>query len=190
MTSEDQIKKMVDRFLTWRLPEDFSPDGGISFDPISGWLGPHPSKREPVGTNLLNAVQAEAMVRHMVENMAGAEPLPKDTSRFKKLSNVDDDVCEDMRCDYCKEHRFQAPNLCEDCRENGINEIRPAPIAWQWRALEDGEPRTDWKDPEIGDRAGWEALAKRNPEKYATERRDLVLAKRADEGSRQRDCVS
>ncbi|TIW25254.1 MAG: hypothetical protein E5V63_18400 [Mesorhizobium sp.] len=47
------------------------------------------------------------------------------------------------------------------------------PVAWQWRALEDGEPRTAWKDPDLGDRPGWEALAKRNPEKYATERRAL-----------------
>ncbi|WP_287182098.1 hypothetical protein [Mesorhizobium sp.] len=67
--TEDQIKTMVDRFLTWRLPEDFNPDGGISFDSVSGWLGPHPSKREPVGTNLLTAVQATAMVRNMVEGL-------------------------------------------------------------------------------------------------------------------------
>ncbi|RWP64867.1 hypothetical protein [Mesorhizobium sp.] len=29
----------------------------------------------------------------------------------------------DPRCGYCKEHEFQAPNLCEDCREKGLNEI-------------------------------------------------------------------
>jgi len=29
--TEDQIKHMVDRFLGWALPENFSPDAGISF---------------------------------------------------------------------------------------------------------------------------------------------------------------
>ncbi|CAJ0705893.1 hypothetical protein [Ralstonia holmesii] len=52
------IKAMVDRFLGWRLPEDFGPDCGISFMALghpNGW---------PVGTNLFTAVQAEAMFRH------------------------------------------------------------------------------------------------------------------------------
>ena len=47
------------------------------------------------------------------------------------------------------------------------------PVAWQWRVLEDGEPRTAWKDPDLGDRAGWEAIAKRTPAKYAIEKRPL-----------------
>ena len=65
MTNE-QIKYMVDRFLRWRLPETFSPDGGISFSPtFNGGTMRH----EPVGTNVLSAVEAEAMVRHMTEGM-------------------------------------------------------------------------------------------------------------------------
>jgi hypothetical protein len=32
--SDEQIKYMVDRFLGWRLPENFNPDGGISFTRI------------------------------------------------------------------------------------------------------------------------------------------------------------
>lgn len=65
------IKYMVDRFLTWKLPADFNPDGGISFEQLAGKDGPHPFKREPTGTNLFTATQAEAMVRYMVE---GAPP--------------------------------------------------------------------------------------------------------------------
>lgn len=64
--AEDQIKQMVDRFLAWRLPVGFNPDNGISFEPIAGKDGPHPFCREPSGTNLLDAAQAEAMVRHML----------------------------------------------------------------------------------------------------------------------------
>lgn len=67
--TDDQIKHMVDRFLCWRLPEDFSPDAGISFEPEFNKHLPEPMKHEPIGTNLLDAKQAEAMVRHIVEGM-------------------------------------------------------------------------------------------------------------------------
>jgi hypothetical protein len=70
--TEDQIKHMVDRFLMWKLPADFSPDGGISFDPVVSCFGSpvkRQQRREPVGTNLLTATQAEAMVRHMLGGM-------------------------------------------------------------------------------------------------------------------------
>jgi len=67
--TEAQIKYMVDRFLMWRLPPNFSPDNGISFSPIAGEDGPFPFTRKPSGTNLLDASQADAMVRHMIEGM-------------------------------------------------------------------------------------------------------------------------
>lgn len=51
------IKQMVDRFLVWTLPENFNPDAGISFKRSN-----HPM---PTGTNLLDATQAEAMIRHI-----------------------------------------------------------------------------------------------------------------------------
>jgi hypothetical protein len=64
--TDEQIKYMVDRFLMWKLPKNFRPDGGISvkrpnYAPEVVW--------EPVGTNLLDAQQAEEMVRHMIEGM-------------------------------------------------------------------------------------------------------------------------
>lgn len=65
--TEAQIKHMVDRFLGWRLPEDFNPDGGISFKKTFNDHTAHPMKNEPVGTNLFDAMQATAMVRHMIE---------------------------------------------------------------------------------------------------------------------------
>ena len=65
--TDDQIKRMVLRFLQWRLPADFAPDGGISFKATFNEHTAHPMRHEPVGTNLFNAVQAEAMVRHMLE---------------------------------------------------------------------------------------------------------------------------
>jgi len=54
---------MVNRFLSWELPRNFSPDCGISFsaDSIAKWEGIWPT-----GTNLLDADQAEQMIRVLV----------------------------------------------------------------------------------------------------------------------------
>lgn len=70
--TDDQIKHMVDRFLGWTLPENFNPDAGVSFKrqenrhhhPEASPFYPMPS-----GTNLFDATQADAMVRHMIEGM-------------------------------------------------------------------------------------------------------------------------
>lgn len=71
--TEDQIKTMVDRFLSWRLPENFSPDAGISFKATFNENTAHPMKHEPTGTNLFDVIQATAMVRHMIEGLPLAE---------------------------------------------------------------------------------------------------------------------
>ena len=62
--------KMVSRFLMWRLPDDFMPDCGIHFEVF------HPNGKtrfEPVGTNLLTAEQARAMLEHV---LAESHQLP------------------------------------------------------------------------------------------------------------------
>ncbi len=67
--TEDQIKKMVDRFLGWPLPENFSPDGGITFERFRNKGTPHEGRNVPFGTNLLDANQAEVMVRYIVDGL-------------------------------------------------------------------------------------------------------------------------
>lgn len=67
--TDDQIKHLVNRFLTWRLPSDFSPDAGISFKPEFNENTAYPMKHEPTGTNLFDARQAEEMVRYMVDGL-------------------------------------------------------------------------------------------------------------------------
>lgn len=64
-TEKALIDVMVSRFLGWKLPKDFAPDAGISFNPGSHQepSGPH----WPSGTSLLHAEQA----RHMIEHMLG-----------------------------------------------------------------------------------------------------------------------
>lgn len=67
--TEAQIKHMVDRFLTWKLPDGFSPDGGINYERYGSAGTPYEYRREPVGTNLLDAQQADAMVRNMLNGL-------------------------------------------------------------------------------------------------------------------------
>ena len=88
--SEDQIKHMVGRFLGWRLPENFSPDGGISFEMWGNKGTPHQYKREPSGTNLLDAVQAEAMVRYMIDGVAASGPAGVNASLLSALKAMVD----------------------------------------------------------------------------------------------------
>lgn len=75
--SEEEKKAMVSRFLNWKLPEHFNPDGGVVFArTYNGWdsdTGTVVSKTRqhgdpfwPVGTNLFTADQAREMVEHML----------------------------------------------------------------------------------------------------------------------------
>ena len=77
MPTEGQIKYMVNRFLQWKLPKDFHPDAGIGFNPFfnveyMASQGKPPMRHEPVGTNLFDATQADAMVRFMIEGLPRA----------------------------------------------------------------------------------------------------------------------
>lgn len=69
---KQQVSNMVNRFLGWRLPEDFQPDAGITFEKeynvsYNANEGRPPSIHEPVGTNLFNAQQAEEMVNYLLD---------------------------------------------------------------------------------------------------------------------------
>ncbi len=65
--TEAQIKHMANRFPGWSVPEDFQPDAGITFTRLPKHGGGfYPM---PVGTNLLTADQAEAMVRYLVADL-------------------------------------------------------------------------------------------------------------------------
>lgn len=82
---EAQIKHMVNRFLGWRLPDNFNPDGGISFKPTFNDHLPTPMRHEPCGTNLFDATQAEAMVRHMIEGLT----LSNGSASARDAENID-----------------------------------------------------------------------------------------------------
>ena len=64
--------EMVTRFLGWILPKDFNPDNGISFDRKVLTADGERDRADmgdhwwPVGTNLLTADQARAMLEHVL----------------------------------------------------------------------------------------------------------------------------
>lgn len=68
LTDEEMVSRMVDAFLRWRMPDDFAPDAGITFTPPAN--GAPDYLWRPVGTNLLTAQQAKAMVRNMLDACA------------------------------------------------------------------------------------------------------------------------
>jgi len=86
---EDVIKAAVERFLCWKLPEDFSPDGGVSFDRAYEYDSPH----WPVGTNILTAEQAEQM---FMECLAPIEPQPEGDGWIKCSERLPTEADEDF----------------------------------------------------------------------------------------------
>lgn len=71
---DDVIEQAVSRFLSWKLPKNFHPDGGMVFIPTKGrgYYSPY----WPSGTNLLNAQQAREMLRYVL----AAAPNPEEKS--------------------------------------------------------------------------------------------------------------
>lgn len=81
---DEQIKHMVDRFLNWRLPKPWHPDNGISYQRPN--YAHAPADHDwPTGTNLFDATQADAMVRHMLEGISQPDPMRAFDRVFKLL---------------------------------------------------------------------------------------------------------
>jgi hypothetical protein len=59
-------QQMIDRFLSWKLPNDFYPDHYINFD-RSKLLAEHPLSW-PIGTNLFTADQVRAMLEYVMQD--------------------------------------------------------------------------------------------------------------------------
>lgn len=63
--TKEELRAAVDKFLCYRMPDDFYPDCGITFNRES--LAPWKGVVWPVGTNLLTAAQAEDMLRAILD---------------------------------------------------------------------------------------------------------------------------
>jgi hypothetical protein len=87
--------EMVNRFLSWKLPPDFSPDCYIRFDREAAGAGSW-----PVGTNLLTAVQARAMLEHVL-GVTPVAPAVLDLNDDTPLSPACD-LSGDKPCEACQ----------------------------------------------------------------------------------------
>lgn len=89
--SKSIIENMTQRFLGWKLPKDFMPDGGISFDKIANKGTKQEYIREPSGTNLFNYDQAKTMVEYITSGIIinADEKLPdKNTQNVEEYVQV------------------------------------------------------------------------------------------------------
>ena len=57
---------MLNRFLSWELPKDFNPDGGISYERNYKGADGNEITRVSYGTNLLTFAQAKNMLDYML----------------------------------------------------------------------------------------------------------------------------
>lgn len=73
--AQEQIDRIVSRFLNWQLPKDFAPDCGIKYE-NKGFY--------PSGTNLFTAAQAKNMVRHILADEIKAAHQSA-TEKYKPL---------------------------------------------------------------------------------------------------------
>lgn len=74
---QEFIKKLADRLMGWKLPKEFSPDAGISFDGRGLDARGYP-RQWPTGTNLLSVDQAKQMFEYLLDGIdleADAEPV-------------------------------------------------------------------------------------------------------------------
>ena len=78
------IDELVNRFLRWKLPKGFSPDGGISFKRIPDFPELNKWEYEPVGTNLFSAEQAKEMFEYLL-----SEPQPILSQRKPTISKME-----------------------------------------------------------------------------------------------------
>jgi hypothetical protein len=66
---------LANAFLKWKLPEQFSPDGGIKFEATGNKGTPHEYFYRPTGTNLFTFPQAMAMFQDLLSDPAVRESL-------------------------------------------------------------------------------------------------------------------
>ncbi len=137
--NDAQIKHMGEQFLRWQLPENFNPDGGISFEPIGNkGNSTYEFKRRPSGTNLLDYTQAEAMVRHMLDGL----PAKAETTM---TSNLDPAALEALVREAIEplndtlsssDYSFLFDNV-KDAIVKGLDTLSHAgegePVAWRYR---------------------------------------------------------
>lgn len=85
---ENWENEIINRFLGWKLPENFNPDGGISFKRDFNEHTAYPMKNEPTGTNLFDAMQAREMVRYILGDTIDSLLIHAKLDTIEKIRKV------------------------------------------------------------------------------------------------------
>lgn len=119
---KELIDAMVSRFLGWRLPKDFAPDCGISFDGRKDdeW---NKNKTWPIGTNVLNADQARDLFVHLLSNEQIRPKTAEPVAWLKKNCDGDDIAIPETNL------RRKQPQYVQDLWKNAEPLYRAAPPA-------------------------------------------------------------
>ena len=87
------IDELVNRFLRWKLPKDFNPDGGISFKRIPDFPELNKWEYEPVGTNLFSAEQAKEMFEYCLKEepvvLNNMSNMPEQVAKYTRQNSPD-----------------------------------------------------------------------------------------------------
>ena len=139
------IKKVVDKFLNWKLPKDFNPDAGISFKPGYNEHTDHPMRHEPVGTNLFDADQAKQMFEYVLSDyisqpgeveveVEGGQEEDESNRKCQHLEKAFEKTfncglpashyCESTNKYYCKEHTMIAMIAGLKLRNIHVKEVK------------------------------------------------------------------
>jgi hypothetical protein len=159
MMEETQIKHMVTRFLQWKLPADFHPDAGITFKAAFNEHTTHAMKHEPRGTNLLDAVQAEAMVRDMTNGMSLTSVAASET-----------EAAEYRSCLYLAQYFLAGKKTHDTDSETDLADTIQGAIE-RWFSEQDNAAEASWVERQ-------EALVASGGPDDSISRRDMVAAGR------------
>jgi len=155
--TEEQINYMANRFLGWKLPDAFNPDGGVSFKAKYHNGTVEGGRHKPAGTNLFSADQAREMVQYM------AVGVPTDNSEviIKSLADGIAEVAEHLGCERdaqsilftLREHEG-SPDQSEDSSTpesaDKLKEACQEAIdAWMYDCLSEPDERHDIAGPVI-----------------------------------------
>ena len=125
--TKEQIEYMRDRFLQWRLPDNFKPDGGVHFERVRNKGTQWEAINEPVGTNLLDATQAEEMVRFMLDGLPDATPF--DERSKIKFEPIPTDELDAMTLLGIRERWKWERDVLEPVK---AQRDRYGDLAWKW----------------------------------------------------------
>jgi hypothetical protein len=127
------IDEAVNRFLGWRLPETFNPDGGISFVR-------NPAYPMPTGTNLLDCNQARAMLEYVLAIGQGSAVIEEIAAERRR--QVEEEGWSESHDDLHNDGELAAAAGCYALHASGRDDSilrfdedgtsRRVPRGWRW----------------------------------------------------------